>query len=69
VEEFAGCAVIVGCNRMFLERLGTHMLAYDGNSHFEWFAGNSADCEADKIRRLGPDSVNPTKVTYKPLTP
>jgi len=68
LEEFAGCAVIISHDRMFLDRLATHMLAYEGNSHFEWFEGNFADYEADKIRRLGPDSVNPKKVTYKPLT-
>jgi len=68
LEEFAGCAVIISHDRMFLDRLATHMLAYEGDSHFEWFEGNFADYEADKIRRLGPDSVNPKKVTYKPLT-
>jgi ATP-binding cassette ChvD family protein len=68
LEEFAGCAVIISHDRMFLDRLATHMLAYEGNSHFEWFEGNFADYEADKIKRLGADSVNPKKVTYKPLT-
>jgi ATP-binding cassette ChvD family protein len=68
LEEFAGCAVIISHDRMFLDRLATHMLAYEGNSHFEWFEGNFADYEADKIRRLGPESVNNRKVTYKPLT-
>jgi ATPase subunit of ABC transporter with duplicated ATPase domains len=68
LEEFAGCAVIISHDRMFLDRLATHMLAYEGDSHFEWFEGNFADYEADKIRRLGPDSVNNRKVTYKPLT-
>ncbi|HVW92361.1 MAG TPA: energy-dependent translational throttle protein EttA [Devosia sp.] len=68
LEEFAGCAVIISHDRMFLDRLATHMLAYEGNSHFEWFEGNFADYEADKIRRFGPDAVNPKKVTYKPLT-
>jgi len=67
LEEFAGCAVIISHDRMFLDRLATHMLAYEGDSHFEWFEGNFADYEADKIRRLGPDSVNPKKVTYKRL--
>ena len=68
LEEFAGCAVIISHDRMFLDRLATHMLAYEGDSHFEWFEGNFADYEADKIRRLGPDSVNPHRATYKPLT-
>jgi hypothetical protein len=52
---------------MFLDRLATHMLAFEGDSHVEWFEGNFADYEADKVRRLGPESVNPKKVTYKPL--
>jgi ATP-binding cassette ChvD family protein len=68
LEEFAGCAVIISHDRMFLDRLATHMLAFEGDSHVEWFEGNFQDYEADKIRRLGPDSVNPKKVTYKPLT-
>ncbi len=68
LEEFAGCAVIISHDRMFLDRLATHMLAFEGDSHFEWFEGNFADYEADKIRRLGADSVNPKRVTYKPLT-
>jgi len=68
LENFAGCAVIISHDRMFLDRLATHMLSFEGNSHVEWFEGNFADYEADKIRRLGPESVNPRRVTYKPLT-
>jgi ATP-binding cassette ChvD family protein len=68
LEEFAGCAVIISHDRMFLDRLATHMLAWEGESHFEWFEGNFADYEADKVRRLGADSVNPHRVTYKKLT-
>lgn len=68
LENFAGCAVIISHDRMFLDRLATHILAFEGDSHVEWFEGNFADYEADKIRRLGPDSVNPRRVTYKPLT-
>jgi len=68
LEEFAGCAVIISHDRMFLDRLATHMLAFEGDSHVEWFEGNFQDYEADKIRRLGPDAVNPKRVTYKPLT-
>jgi len=68
LENFAGCAVIISHDRMFLDRLATHMLAFEGNSHVEWFEGNFADYEADKIRRLGAESVNPRRVTYKPLT-
>ncbi len=68
LEEFAGCAVIISHDRMFLDRLATHMLAYEGDSHFEWFEGNFQDYEQDKIRRLGADSVNNHKVSYKRLT-
>ncbi|KAB2765971.1 energy-dependent translational throttle protein EttA [Brucella anthropi] len=68
LENFAGCAVIISHDRMFLDRLATHILAFEGDSHVEWFEGNFEDYEADKIRRLGPDSVNPKRVTDKPLT-
>ena len=68
LEEFAGCAVIISHDRMFLDRLATHMLAFEGDSLVEWFEGNFADYEADKIRRLGADAVNPKRATYKPLT-
>eukprot|EP00873_Tetraselmis_striata_P030920 jgi/Tetstr1/451184/TSEL_038220.t1 len=68
LEEFAGCAVIISHDRMFLDRLATHILAFEGDSHVEWFEGNFQDYEADKVRRLGPDSVNPKRVSYKPLT-
>ena len=59
---------IISHDRMFLDRLATHMLAYEGDSHFEWFEGNFQDYEQDKIRRLGADSVNNHKVSYKRLT-
>lgn len=68
LENFAGCAVVISHDRMFLDRLATHILAFEGDSHIEWFEGNFDDYEADKIRRLGPDSVNPKRVTYKRLT-
>ncbi|PCI05526.1 MAG: energy-dependent translational throttle protein EttA [Hyphomicrobiales bacterium] len=68
LESFAGCAVIISHDRMFLDRLATHILAFEGDSHVEWFEGNFEDYEQDKIRRLGPDSVNPKRVTYKRLT-
>src|SRR5688572_5449348 len=68
LEEFAGCAVIISHDRMFLDRLATHMLAFEDNSHVEWFEGNFQDYEQDKIRRLGPDAVNPHRVSYKKLT-
>lgn len=68
LEAYAGCAVVISHDRMFLDRLATHILAFEGDSHVEWFEGNFEDYEQDKIRRLGPDSVNPKRVTYKRLT-
>jgi ATP-binding cassette ChvD family protein len=68
LEKFAGCAVIISHDRMFLDRLATHILSFEGDSHVEWFEGNFEDYEKDKIRRLGADSVNPKRVTYKRLT-
>ncbi|OHV84221.1 energy-dependent translational throttle protein EttA [Rhizobium sp. LCM 4573] len=68
LESFAGCAVIISHDRMFLDRLATHILAFEGDSHVEWFEGNFEDYENDKVRRLGPESVNPKRVTYKRLT-
>ena len=68
LEEFAGCAVIISHDRMFLDRLATHMLAFEGDSHVEWFEGNFEDYEKDKIKRLGEDAVNHHRIKYKPLT-
>ncbi|EJF89084.1 energy-dependent translational throttle protein EttA [Bartonella tamiae] len=68
LENFAGCAVVISHDRMFLDRLATHMLAFEGDSHVEWFEGNFEEYEADKMRRLGPESINPKRVTYKRLT-
>ena len=68
LEDYAGCAVIISHDRMFLDRLATHILAFEGDSHVEWFEGNFADYEADKIRRLGPDAVSHNRVKYKRLT-
>jgi len=68
LEEFAGCAVIISHDRMFLDRLATHMLAFEGDSHVEWFEGNFEDYENDKIKRLGQDAANPHRIKYKPLT-
>jgi len=68
LENFAGCAVIISHDRMFLDRLATHILAFEGDSHVEWFEGNFASYEEDRIRRLGAESVNPRRVTCKPLT-
>jgi len=68
IEEFAGCAVIISHDRFFLDRLCTHILAFEGDAHVEWFEGNFQDYEDDKIRRLGPDSVEPKRVKYKKFT-
>jgi ATP-binding cassette ChvD family protein len=68
LENFAGCAVIISHDRMFLDRLATHILAFEGDSHVEWFEGNFEDYEQDKMRRLGVESINPSRVTYKRLT-
>ncbi|MCT8974902.1 energy-dependent translational throttle protein EttA [Microbaculum marinisediminis] len=68
LEDFAGCAVVISHDRMFLDRLATHILAFEGDSHVEWFEGNFEDYEEDKKRRLGPDSVMPKRIKYKRLT-
>jgi ATP-binding cassette ChvD family protein len=68
LEDYAGCAVIISHDRMFLDRLATHMLAFEGDGHVEWFEGNFQEYEADKVRRLGADAVNHNRVKYKRLT-
>jgi ATP-binding cassette ChvD family protein len=68
LESYAGCAVIISHDRMFLDRLATHILAFEGDSHVEWFEGNFEDYEKDKVRRLGPDALTPHRMTYKRLT-
>ena len=65
LTEFAGCAVIINHDRFFLDRIATHMLAFEGDSHVEWFEGNFQDYEEDKKRRLGIDSVIPHRLKYK----
>src|ERR1700678_176064 len=65
LQDFAGCAVIISHDRFFLDRIATHMLAFEGESHVEWFEGNFADYEEDKKRRLGLDSVIPHRLKYK----
>ena len=67
LAEFAGCAVIISHDRWFLDRIATHMLAFEGDSHVEWFEGNYQDYEADKHRRLGTDADQPHRIKYKPL--
>jgi ATP-binding cassette ChvD family protein len=65
LEEFAGCAMIISHDRWFLDRIATHMMAFEGDSHVEWFEGNYQDYEADKKRRLGIDAETPHRIKYK----
>jgi ATP-binding cassette ChvD family protein len=68
LEDFAGCAVIISHDRFFLDRIATHMLAFEGDSHVEWFEGNFQDYEADKKRRLGAVAEIPHRIKYKKFT-
>lgn len=68
IGNFAGCAVVISHDRWFLDRLCTHILAFEGDSHVEWFEGNFEDYEADKIKRLGADSIEPKRIKYKKFT-
>ena len=68
IENFAGCAVVISHDRFFLDRLATHILAFEGNSHVEWFEGNFAAYEEDKRRRLGDAADRPTPLAYKKLS-
>jgi ATP-binding cassette ChvD family protein len=65
LEDYAGCAVIISHDRWFLDRIATHILSFEGESHVEWFEGNFADYEEDKKRRLGTDSTIPHRIKYK----
>ncbi len=65
--KFPGCAVVISHDRWFLDRIATHILAFEGNSHVEWFEGNFADYEADRHRRLGTDADQPHRIKYKPI--
>ena len=65
LEDFAGCAVIISHDRWFLDRIATHILAFEGDSHVEWFEGNFQDYEQDKMRRLGTDAIIPQRIKYK----
>ncbi len=67
ISEFAGCCVIISHDRWFLDRLATHILAFEGDSHVEWFEGNFQAYEEDKRRRLGADSTEPHRIKYRPL--
>ncbi len=68
LEDFAGCAVVISHDRFFLDRLATHILAFEGDSHVEWFEGNFADYEEDKKRRLGDEAVEPHRIKFKKFT-
>jgi ATPase subunit of ABC transporter with duplicated ATPase domains len=65
--EFPGCAVVISHDRWFLDRIATHILAFEGDSHVEWFEGNYADYEADRKRRLGVEADQPHRIKYKKL--
>jgi len=66
--EYPGCAVIITHDRWFLDRVATHILAFEGDSQVVWFEGNYADYEADRRRRLGAEADQPHRIRYKPLT-
>lgn len=66
--EFAGCAVVISHDRWFLDRIATHMLAFEGDSHVEWFEGNFSDYEADYKKRKGADASQPHRIKYKPIS-
>ena len=68
IQRFPGVVMVISHDRWFLDRLATHIIAYEGDSHVEFFEGNYSDYEDDKKRRLGDDAVNPTRVKYRPLT-
>jgi len=68
LENFAGCAVVISHDRFFLDRLATHILAFEGDSHVEWFEGNFESYEEDKHRRMGDAADRPTRLAYKKLT-
>ncbi|MBO0709877.1 MAG: energy-dependent translational throttle protein EttA [Acetobacteraceae bacterium] len=68
LTEFAGCAVIISHDRWFLDRLATHILSFEGDSHVEWFQGNFQDYEEDKRRRLGAEATEPHRIKYRPIS-
>jgi energy-dependent translational throttle protein EttA len=65
--DFPGCAVVISHDRWFLDRIATHMLAFEGDSHVEWFEGNYSEYEADLKRRLGDDAATPHRMKYRRL--
>jgi len=66
--EFPGCAIVISHDRWFLDRIATHILAFEGDSQVLWFQGNYAEYETDLRRRLGDDASNPHRIRFKPLT-
>ena len=66
--DFAGCAVVISHDRWFLDRIATHIVAFEGDSQVVWFEGNYQDYEADRHKRLGADADQPHRIKYKPLT-
>ena len=68
LRDFAGCAVVISHDRFFLDRICTHIMAFEGEAHVEWFEGNFEDYEEDKKRRLGPDSLEPKRIKHKKFT-
>ena len=66
--DFPGCAIVISHDRWFLDRIATHILAFEGDSHVEFFAGNYEEYEADRHRRLGDAADSPHRIRYKPLT-
>jgi ATPase subunit of ABC transporter with duplicated ATPase domains len=68
LEEFAGCAVVVSHDRWFLDRVATHILAFEGDSQVRWYEGSYSDYEADRKKRLGIVADQPHRIKYKPLT-
>ncbi|MEM6928164.1 MAG: energy-dependent translational throttle protein EttA, partial [Myxococcota bacterium] len=67
LEVFGGCAVVISHDRWFLDRIATHILAFEGNSQTVWFEGNYEDYERDRKKRLGQDADQPTRIKYRPL--
>ena len=67
LERFAGCVMVISHDRWFLDRMATHILAFEGNSEVVWFEGNYEEYESDKKRRLGADANQPQRIRYKPL--
>ena len=67
ILNFSGCVIVISHDRWFLDKIATHILAFEGGSHVEWFEGNYQDYEADRKRRLGEDSLNPKRIKLNPI--